>query len=407
MPRFNYTARDASGQQVRDSVEAASRKEALRVLASRRLQPIELNEVNGIATKQPIVAGAARQAAPRARDLLPFFTALTELTASGMSPGEAVRLLAMRVKEPRLKALCTAIWEDLKEGQTLSRAMEGLPEVFDVQAVNMVRAGEATGNLHEVLQRLIVHHEEQRDLRRRIATAMSYPAFVGLGAIGLILLFVFFLMPKLQGLLTSLGGEMPWSTRLLVNVSEFLVSYGWLVIPVVVILVVGLWRWRKTKQGREIIDAQTVKLPLVRNWVIDTGVLVFVQTLAVLLENGINTVEALRLTERTVNNLTMRAALRQATDRVMEGDSLSAALTRTKFFPDLVLDRLAVGESTGKLAPSLRDISRHYSQQHTRRLERFIGITANGVLLSAFAFVGFLAFAIVSAVLKVSSSFQF
>jgi len=137
--------------------------------------------------------------------------------------------------------------------------MEGLPEVFDVQAVNMVRAGEATGNLHEVLQRLIVHHEEQRDLRRRIATAMSYPAFVGVGAIGLILLLVFFLMPKLQGLLTSLGGEMPWSTRLRVKVSEFLVSYGWLVIPVVVILVVGLWRWRKTKQGREIIEAQTVK----------------------------------------------------------------------------------------------------------------------------------------------------
>jgi len=87
--------------------EEASRKEALRSLASRRLQPIEVSEVNGVASKQPIVAGAARQAAPHARDLLPFFTALTELTASGMSPGEAVRLLAMRVKEPRLKTLCT------------------------------------------------------------------------------------------------------------------------------------------------------------------------------------------------------------------------------------------------------------------------------------------------------------
>lgn len=406
MPRFNYTARDPSGTQVSDSVEAASRKVALRILASRQLQPIDLSEVD-LAVSKKTTAGVPRQAAPRARDLLPFFTALTELTASGMSPGEAVRLLAMRVKEPRLKTLCTTIWEDLKEGQTLSGAMEGMPQVFDVQAVNMVRAGEATGNLGEVLQRLITHHEEQRDLRRRIATAMTYPAFVGLGALGLILLFVFFLMPKLQGLLTSLGGEMPWSTQLLVTVSNFLVSYGWVVIPALLILGLSLWRWRKTPSGRAIIDAQTVKLPLIRNWVVDTGVLVFVQTLAVLLENGINTVEALRLTERTVNNLTMRAALRVATDRVLEGDNLSAALARTGFFPDLVLDRLAVGESTGKLAPCLRDISRHYSQRHTQRLERFIGITANGVLLAAFAFVGFLAFAIVSAVLKVSSSFQF
>ena len=139
----------------------------------------------------------------------------------------------------------------------------------------------------------------------------------------------------------------------------------------------------------------------------DTGVLIFVQTLAVLLENGINTVEALRLSERTISNRTMRAALRQATDRVLEGDSLSVALTRTGFFPDLVLDRLAVGESTGKLAPCLRDISRHYAEQHTQRLQHFIGLTANSVLLAAFAFVGFLAYAIVSAVLRVSSSFQF
>ncbi len=407
MPRFNYTARDSSGRQVRDTVEATSRKVALRMLASRQLQPIELSETTATIDQKKPGAGGARQATPRARDLLPFFTALTELTASGMSPGEAVRLLAMRVKDPRLKTLCATIWEDLKEGQTLSQAMEGISQVFDAQAINMVRAGEATGNLNEVLLRLIHHYEEQGELRRRLATAMAYPAFVVLGALGLILLFVFFLMPKLQGLLDSLGGEMPWSTKLLIASSDFVVGYGWLAIPIVIVLAISVWRWRQTPNGREVIDAQTVKLPLIRTWVVDTGVLVFVQTLAVLLENGINTVEALRLTERTVNNLTMRAALRQATDRVMEGDSLSVALTRTGFFPDLVLDRLAVGESTGKLAPSLRDISRHYSQRHARRLESFIGITANGVLLAAFAFVGFLAFAIVSAVLKVSSSFQF
>jgi general secretion pathway protein F len=113
------------------------------------------------------------------------------------------------------------------------------------------------------------------------------------------------------------------------------------------------------------------------------------------------------LTERTVPNRTMRAAMRQATERVLEGDSLSLALTRTGYFPDLVLDRLAVGESTGKLAPCLRDIARHYSSRHTQRLEHAVGIIANGVLLFAFAFVGFLAYAIVAAVLRVSASFHF
>jgi type II secretory pathway component PulF len=392
---------------VRDVVVAPTRKDALRLLSARKLQPLELTEESS--------GGAAPPAAPRteavrqatARDLLPFLEALTELTTSGLSAGEAVRLLAARLKERRLRALSAAVWEQLKEGQTLSGAMENLPQVFDQQTVSLVRASEATGSLNEVLQRLIQHQTEQRELKQKLATAMTYPVFVCLVAVGVILFFVFFLLPRLQGLLTSLGGKLPWSTQLLVGSAHVLVTYGVIILPLLVLAALLFWRWRRTERGQEIVDAQLVKLPGLRRWTIDAGVLAFVQTLAVLLENGINTVEALRLTERTVKNRSIRRALRAATERVLEGDSLSAALTRTGFFPELVLDRLAVGESTGKLAPCLRDIARHYSVLYTRRLHQLVSVLANAVLLAAFAFVGFLAYAIVSAVLRVSSSFHF
>ena len=409
MASFAYTARDAQGKTMRDVISAASRKEALRVLMARGLQPLELKESTNAGVPIPLHQPAARivERQPVARDLLPFLKALTELTSSGLSPGEAVRLLANRMKEPRLRTLCGRLWDRLKEGQTLSLAMESIPLVFDIQAVSLVRAAEATGSLNEVMLRLIQHHSEQRELKQKLTTALTYPLFVCLVAFGVILFFVFFLMPRLQALLTSLGGKLPLSTQLLVTGSELLVRYGLIVIPLAVVGVLLIWRWRKTETGRATIDAQLVKLPLIRTWAIDIGVLAFVQTLAVLLENGINTVEALRLTERTVPNRTMRAAMRQATERVLEGDSLSLALTRTGYFPDLVLDRLAVGESTGKLAPCLRDIARHYASLHTQRLEHSVGIIANGVLLFAFAFVGFLAYAIVAAVLRVSASFHF
>jgi general secretion pathway protein F len=409
MASFAYTARDAQGKTMRDVISAASRKEALRVLMARGLQPLELKESTNAGVPIPLHQPAARivERQPVARDLLPFLKALTELTSSGLSPGEAVRLLANRMKEPRLRTLCGRLWARLKEGQTLSLAMESIPLVFDIQAVSLVRAAEATGSLNEVMLRLIQHHSEQRELKQKLTTALTYPLFVCLVAFGVILFFVFFLMPRLQALLTSLGGKLPLSTQLLVTGSELLVRYGLIVIPLAVVGVLLIWRWRKTETGRATIDAQLVKLPLIRTWAIDIGVLAFVQTLAVLLENGINTVEALRLTERTVPNRTMRAAMRQATERVLEGDSLSLALTRTGYFPDLVLDRLAVGESTGKLAPCLRDIARHYASRHTQRLEHAVGIIANGVLLFAFAFVGFLAYAIVAAVLRVSASFHF
>ncbi len=409
MASFDYTARDAQEVTVHDVITAANRKEALRLLTARGLQPLELTEsaTSGPAIRAETQLSMTRDRPPLARDLLPFLQALTELTSSGLSPGEAVRLLANRMKEPRLRALCGMLWDRLKEGQTLSQAMESVPQVFDAQAVSLVRAAEATGSLNEVLQRLIQHHAEQRDLKQKLTTALTYPLFVGLVAVGVILFFVFFLMPRLQGLLNSLGGKLPLSTQLLVTGSDLILRYGLVIIPVVVIGVLLIWRWHKTEKGRVVIDAQLVKLPLIRTWTVDIGVLAFVQTLAVLLENGINTVEALRLTERTVPNRTMREALRQATERVLEGDSLSAALNRTGYFPDLVLDRLAVGESTGKLAPCLRDIAKHYASRHTQRLQHLVGVIANGVLLMAFAFVGFLAYAIVAAVLRVSASFSF
>lgn len=410
MASFAYTAREAGGKTVRAVISAGSRKEALRILAARQLQPLHLEETSGAgaATAAPVEQAVATPGRPPgARDLLPFLQALSELTSSGLSAGEAVRLLAMRLKAKRLRGLSMTVWSLLKEGHTLSGAMENVPQVFDSQTVSLVRAAEATGSLNEVLLRLIQHQTERNEVRQKLVTALSYPFFVCLVAFGVILFFVFFLLPRIQGLLSSLGGRLPLSTQLLVGSAHALVNYGLIVVPLVGLGGLLTWQWYRTESGRDFIDERLVRTPVIRSWTIDTGVLAFVQTLAVLLENGINTVEALKLTERTVGNRSIRRALRGSTERVLEGDSLSAALGRTGYFPELVLDRLAVGESTGKLAPCLRDLARHYAAMHTVRLQRFVGVVANAVLLFAFGFVGFLAYAIVAAVLRVSSSFHF
>jgi len=225
--------------------------------------------------------------------------------------------------------------------------------------------------------------------------------------VGVILFFVFFLMPRLQGLLNSLGGKLPFTSQMLVSSADFLKHYGIIVLPILVVLVIAVWRWRQTESGRTAIDAWTVQFSLPRSFVLETTLLNFTQVLAVLLENGIPTAEALRLTERTVTNRTIQAGLHEATDRVLEGESLSSSLAKTGYFPDLLLDRLAVGESTGKLAPCLRAIAKNYATQHTRRLQALSSVISSGVLLFAFSFVGFIAYAIVSAVLQVSQSFKF
>lgn len=411
MARFNYTVRDRAGQTHRAALEAPSRRDAMRVLAARSLQVLDLAETTGGSLRPAAAAAPAPRVAVSSvfshRERLPFLQALADLIASGMPAGEAVRLLSQRLKEPRLRAVCARLWERLGEGLPLSRALATLPEVFDAQTINLVAAGEATGNLKEVLLRLIQHFTEQKELRQKLTAALAYPVFICFVAIGVILFFIFFLMPRLQTLLASLGGKLPLPTQILVGLSHFLISYGVLVVIAGALGATMFWRWRRTEPGRTTTDAWLLRLPFAGQFVTSTTVLNFSQTLAVLLENGVTTAEALRMTERTITHRTLRKAFGAATDRVLEGEKLSQSLARTNCFPDLVLDRLAVGESTGNLAPSLRDIARTYQQELARQLQSFTTIVSSAVLLFAFSFVAFIAYAIVSAVFSVSASFKF
>lgn len=422
MPRFAYTARSAAGKTVEATLEAPSRKDAARLLAARGLQTVRLDELAGAGASP--AAGAAKKSAPTSfldtevvpssrstrftSELqLPFLQSLSDLIGSGMPAGESVRLLSQRLQEPRLRALCAALWEKLSEGLPLSHAMESVPGVFAGHTVNLIAAGEATGNLREVLARLIDHYTAQREMRRLIAAAMAYPLFICTVAIGVILFFIFFLLPRLQTLLASLGGKMPWATRALVGLSDFILHYGLIVVIGVVLGVVFFWRWRKTARGRAATDEAVLKLPFAGRYVTSATIHNFSSTLAVLLENGVTTAEALRMTERTIANRSLQRAFSEATSRVLEGEALSQSLAKTQCFPPLVIDRLAVGESTGQLAPSLRSIAASYQEDLRRQIRVFTQVISSGVLLFAFTFVAFIAYAIVSAVFQVSASFKF
>jgi type II secretory pathway component PulF len=417
MARFAYTARDRAGKSATAELDAPSRKDALRILAARGLQVASVAELASstpakkgkAATKEAKPSRAERRAAqvtPRAAERLPFLEALYDLMSSGMSAGEAVRLLSVRIKEPGLRSLCAGLWERISEGAPLSRAMADFPQVFDPSITNLIQAGESTGSLNDTVQRLIQHLTDQRELRRLLVAAMAYPVFMVFVSCGVILFFLFFLLPRLKTLLTSLGGKLPTSTALLIGASNFLLHYGLFIVGALIFAAISFWRWRATTAGRAQTDAWMLKLPLVGPFIVSQTVLAFSQTLSVLLENGITAAEALRMTEKQIANTLHRLAFNTATARVLEGEALSAALARTGCFPDLVLDRLSVGENTGNVVPSLKQIAVAYQKLIANQLNLFTKVIASGVLMAVFIFVGFIAFAIVQAVFSVSASFK-
>jgi len=410
MAVFNYTARDAAGAVTEGNIESQSRREALRKLQARGLKPVKVEEAGAaVRAKEAVREGGPsdKELVPTEAECLPFLESMADLVRSGMSAGEALRLLALRLQKSRLRVLCAGIWSKLGEGQSLSAAMGAYPKVFDGQTLNLIAAGEATGNIRDVLERLISHFTEQTAFRRKLVSAMAYPLFICVVAIGVVIFFVLFLLPRLKTLLDSLGGKLPLSTKLLINFSSVFMVVGPILFVAGLLAVIGIARWRKTEEGKIASDALLLKVPLAGSFVMRVSVLNFCHTLAVLLENGITTAEALRLAEKTAPNRALRQQLREATDRVLEGDSLSKALARTGYFPQLLLDRVAVSEQTGNLAPGLRDISRSYRAELDRWLDTVSQTISTSVLLAAFSFVGFISFAINAAVFEVSSSFRF
>ena len=410
MAVFNYNARDAQGAATEGTIEAPNRREALRRLQARGLKPSKVEESGAaVRAKESAKEGGAsdKDLVPTEAECLPFLESMADLVRSGMSAGESLRLLSLRLQKSRLRTLCAGIWARLGEGQSLSAAMGTFPKVFDGQTLNLIAAGEATGNIRDVIERLITHFTEQREFRRKMVAAMAYPIFICFVAFGVIIFFVLFLLPRLETLLKSLGGEMPLATKLLIGFANVFLWAGPLLALAVILGVAYVHNWRKTEKGLLASDGLLLRVPLAGTFVMRVSVLNFCHTLAVLLENGITTAEALRLAEKTAPNRALRQQLREATDRVLEGDSLSKALARTGYFPRLLLDRVAVAEQTGNLAPGLRDISRSYRADLDRWLGAVSQTISASVLVAAFSFVAFIAFAIVSAVFQVSSSFRF
>lgn len=413
MPIFKYSARDAYGVSTRGEIDAASRKLALRRLNAQRLRPISVTE-SGSASKEggrgssfsSLFSVGRGGAAGKldAKVTLPFLTALKELLACGVQAGDALQLMSSRLNDPSQKKLATELWDDVRQGRSLSEACRKQTAVFEDSMVSLIEAGEATGNLNNVLGRLVANLEETKVIKGKLSSALAYPSFLMVVAFGLVLLFLFFLLPQIEGLLASLGGDLPMSTKLLIGLADFALKYGWLATLGAVFGVVAILSWRKTAKGRVRFDEIIIGIPIMGPFLRDVQVLRLVQVLSLLLENGITMVQSLQMSERSLSNHAMRERFVEARGKVTEGSSLSGAFKGTGYLDGMALDIFTVGENTGNVVPGLKQLSRQYSERVDKAIKSFIGVVSIGVLIFVFLFVGLVALGIISAVFELSGS---
>lgn len=352
--------------------------------------------------------GVVRKGSAKGEKLgLEFLKRLNELHGSGMPVADSVKLLNLRLSDPYQKEIAGTLWRELAEGRTLSKAMRLLPQYFAESSTFVIEAGEATGNLTPILAKIIAHLEEKREIRSKVVGSMTYPVFVGLVAIGVVLFFLFFLLPQIQEMLDSLGGELNLMAKILINGSNLLLTIGPFALIGILVGLGSIIQWNKSEKGGLILDKSILQLPLFGNILYLSELFQLSSLLSTLIASGIGLTENLRLCEKTIKNRFLRTQFRSARALVNEGKSLPDSLRKYNFMPLMQLDVIEVGEKTGNLGNSMEDTSRAFRDQLTKRIKIMTTLVSGGALGFAFSLVALVAISIVTSIFQVSKSISY
>ncbi len=349
--------------------------------------------------------GSKQKTDMKSVEVLLFTSELADLLEAGMTLGQALQALANQGEENSAQRyVCRDLCDRIVRGEQFSDACAHHPKTFEPLYANMLRAGEASGAMVEVLRRLVDHYERFDNMRGKIKSALSYPIVViGVGVVAVIGALVW-IIPKFQKVFDSMGATLPLPTQILMDMSHFTVNYGWTLLIAAVIGFFWFRKWKKTPAGMKRIDGWKLKAPLIKGIVAAGAYSSLAYTLKTLLSNGVNVLQALKICEETCGNAVIADALSTARKRVTDGTSISGPLASSGVFPRMMTDMLAVGEQAGDMASSLEHIGKRYQKDMDRNITTFTNALEPILICVIAVVVGFVAVAILMAVFKVSSS---
>ncbi|MFP5507353.1 MAG: type II secretion system inner membrane protein GspF [Gammaproteobacteria bacterium] len=351
MPAFEFTALDVNGREQKGLLEGDSPRQVRQQLRERQWTPLTVQEVAEREAKTARRFSLRRGVA--AGDLALMTWQLATLVRSGTPLEESVRAVSQQTEKARLKSMLLGVRSRVMEGHTLAAGFADYPHVFPELYRATVAAGEQSGHLDVVLERLADYTESRQQLRQKIQLALFYPALLTLLAISVAVLLLTYVVPQVVEVFQNIGQELPWLTRALIALSDFMRANGVLLL-VLLGLAGGGFAWLLRKPGpKRAWHRLLLRLPLVARLVRGLNTARFARTFSILLASGVPVLEALRISAEVIDNLVMRDAVEEAARKVREGSSIFSALDKSRCFPPLTLHLIASGEASGRLEDML------------------------------------------------------
>ncbi len=421
MAQFSYKARRRTGEVVEGMLEVADRGAALLQIERLGLFPVAVD-----AAKAGAVAAAERPASrkadwlgllppalrtvltrkrkPKLQELATFTQQMANLLNSGMPLTVALNSMVHLESKGISAEVSKELRQDVMEGKSLSDSMAKQPRIFSDLYVNMVRAGESSGALVEVLRRMADHFEKFAQVQSKFSSALIYPAFVATVGVGIIFFFMTFMLPRFMTMFEGMNVPMPFLTQILVNVSHVFASYWWLMLAVVLAVVIIFKRFQASAQGRRKIDQWKLTAPVFGKVVKLHLFGQFARTLSTLLENGVPVLTALKITEQIIPNCVVKEAIGKTREEVTDGKTIAQPLGRSKIFPQLMVDLVKIGEDTGNVPGALKNVADTYENELAIALKVVTNMIEPVMIVCMAVGVGFLLLSVLSLMFAITSN---
>jgi general secretion pathway protein F len=393
MPVYEYIALDSGGRRRKGIVDAGTIAAARQKLRETEVFPVEIVETADRKREETAARGGAIHLFRRVglRELAVMTRQLATLIGAGLPLVPSLTALVAQIRHPVLKTTLARIKDEVNEGNSLTQSMSHFPEVFPPFYINMVRAGEASGTINLVLDRLADFNESQQALKTKIRSALAYPLFMFFIGSGVLFFLVAFVVPNITNIFRDMHQTLPAITVFLLVVSGFFKIFWWVIILVLIMAIAGLrFAIRKTEQGQLAWDKFKITAPLFGPLNQKIAVARFSRTLGTLLQSSVPLLAALEIAKNVVNNLIVAEQIRIVAKDVEEGQNLSAPLSRSDFFPSIAVEMIAVGEQSGNIEAMLFRIADSYEKEVEASILLVTSLLEPAMILVMGAVVGFI-----------------
>ncbi len=386
MGAFEYVVLDEKGRERKGVAEGDTARQVRQNLREKGLIPLQIN-----AASQKDSAGSRKGLSSSSRmfqrgisttELALITRQMATLVQAALPLDEVLTAIANQSEKQRIRSMMFAVRAKIMEGHTLAAGLGEYPKVFSDLYCATVDAGEKSGHLDTVLERLADYTENQQELQGKVRQALIYPAFLTVFAIAIVIFLMTNIVPQVVSVFEDIGQDLPGLTMALIAISDFVIAYGMYLLIVVIAIIVGIRTLLKQTHYRERYHRLLLRLPLIQRLVRGLNTALFTRTFSILTGSGVTVIESMRISAQVVGNLPMRNAILQATDRVREGSGIKKSLEHSKLFPPMTLQLIASGENSGNLEEMLDRAATQLEREQVTLIAYIVGIFEPAIILT-------------------------